>query len=100
MSYREFVLSSLRKEGDPDLLLHGILGLAGEAGEVADEYKKSRCYGRPLDRGRLLNEMGDVRWYLELLCSQLGVTLEELEALNRKKLEERRASEALHPRKD
>lgn len=67
----------------------GVLGLCGETGEVADLVKKSEFQGRELDRNKLLKELGDVRWYLEVLCYTLNTSLEEIEKMNMDKLKTR-----------
>jgi NTP pyrophosphatase (non-canonical NTP hydrolase) len=38
------------------------LGIAGEAGEVADLIKKEIGHGHPVDRQKILGELGDVLW--------------------------------------
>ena len=44
---------------------HMLLGVISEIGEIADAYKKSVAYGKPLDRVNLLEEAcGDVSWYI------------------------------------
>lgn len=44
------------------------LGLAGEAGEVADYLKKVVGHGHALDRETLRDELGDCLWYLDGLA--------------------------------
>lgn len=65
------------------------LGLAGEAGEVADEIKKQIFHNHPMNREKLIKEAGDVAWYLALLCEVLGTTLDEVFKTNISKLMER-----------
>lgn len=67
------------------------LGLTGEAGEVANKIKKLQRDDRTLDEMRplLLDELGDVLWYLSALCDEIGVTLEEVASNNLTKLESR-----------
>lgn len=65
------------------------LGLAGEAGEVADEIKKHVFHFHPMNREKLIKEAGDVAWYLALLCEVLGTTLDEVFEINISKLMER-----------
>lgn len=65
------------------------LGLAGEAGEVADEIKKHLFHKHPLNREKLIKEAGDVAWYLALLCEILNTTLDEVFKTNVDKLLER-----------
>lgn len=68
------------------------LGLTGEAGEVADIVKKVVHHRHPLDtatREKLVKELGDVLWYVAHAASVLGVTLDEVAAVNVKKLRAR-----------
>ena len=70
-------------------LLNGVLGLAGEAGECADLVKK-HCYqdARPI-RDALIDELGDVLWYVAETAAALDVSLEEVAARNVEKLKKR-----------
>jgi len=54
-------------------LMHMALGIAGEAGEVVDVIKKSVIYGKPLDQEKLIEELGDLEFYLQGLRSELGI---------------------------
>lgn len=86
--YRDAVMRNCPNFGTDSMetkLSLGGLGLAGEAGEVVDLIKKVLHHGKPIDREKLILEMGDVRWYLEYLDAALGVTREEVEAANMKK---------------
>ena len=65
------------------------LGLAGEAGEVADEIKKHLHHGHPLNKEKLVKELGDVCWYAALAATVLGVSLEDVMLMNIKKLKDR-----------
>lgn len=65
------------------------LGVAGEAGEVADLVKKYIGHGHPLDVEKLKLELGDVLWYVAGLASVIGVTLSEVANANIAKLEKR-----------
>lgn len=70
-------------------LFNGVLGLAGEAGECADLVKK-HCYqdARPIDDD-LIDELGDVLWYVAETAAALGVSLEEVAVRNVEKLKKR-----------
>jgi NTP pyrophosphatase (non-canonical NTP hydrolase) len=72
-----------------DDLLLGVVGLCGEAGEVANHVKKHLFHGEPLDRARVIEELGDVLWYLAHLADQVGSSLEEVASSNVQKLERR-----------
>jgi len=62
------------------------LGLAGEAGECADEIKKHLYHGHPLDREKLLKELGDLMWYIALGCTVLDAQLDDVMETNIRKL--------------
>ena len=70
-------------------LMNAILGVCGEAGELADLLKKHLHQGHPLHIGELAEEAGDVLWYVALLCRVLGFSLGEVMAGNIRKLERR-----------
>lgn len=90
MKYRDLVLNTVNKElSQEDKLINGVMGLAGEAGEVIDLVKKFKFHKKPMDKDKLLKELGDVRWYLELIAISIDSTVEEIEQLNIKKLTER-----------
>lgn len=85
-TYRRDVMRTVRPELDErERLLLGALGLAGEAGEVADSLKKMLFHGHPLDVPAVQDELGDVMWYVMFLCDTLGFTLEEVMAANVRK---------------
>lgn len=70
-------------------LLNGVLGLAGEAGECADLVKK-HCFqdARPI-HDALIDELGDVLWYVGETAAAMGVSLEEVGRHNVEKLRKR-----------
>jgi NTP pyrophosphatase (non-canonical NTP hydrolase) len=71
------------------LLLNAVMGLNGEAGEVIDHVKKVCFQGHELDQEHLVEELGDVAWYLAVCAEALGVTLEEVLQRNIDKLKAR-----------
>ncbi|MCP3857482.1 MAG: nucleoside triphosphate pyrophosphohydrolase family protein [Actinomycetia bacterium] len=74
-------------------IVYPTLGLTNEAGEVAGKVKKifrdREGQVTDADRAALTLELGDVLWYLAELCTQLGVSLEEVAAANLDKLRDR-----------
>lgn len=80
---------SLLGDVQPARLLIAALGLAGEAGEFADEVKKRAGHGHDLDRAKLIKELGDALWYVAECASALGLTLECVAQYNLAKLRER-----------
>lgn len=93
MTPKEYSELALRTANDLggrlDNIMHAAMGIAGEAGEVIDITKKVYAYGKPLLENNLIEEAGDLIWYLNLLFACLGVTWEEVFDLNIKKLEAR-----------
>jgi NTP pyrophosphatase (non-canonical NTP hydrolase) len=69
------------------------LGLAGEAGEVANIVKKiQRDHGGVITdevRAKLKDELGDVLWYISACADELGLTLTEIAEYNVNKLAKR-----------
>ncbi len=77
-----------------------VLGLNGEAGEVAEKIKKvirdkNSVIGDE-DRKEIQKELGDVLWYLAVLADTLGLDLEAVAALNLEKLRSRHQRGAIH----
>lgn len=74
---------------DPVRLPAYALGVAGEAGEVADLVKKHIGHGHDLDVDKLANELGDVLWYVAGLAHVLGLTMSDIAQRNIDKLQKR-----------
>lgn len=72
-----------------DILINGVMGLCGEAGEAIDVVKKHLAQGHELDREHLIKELGDVAWYLAETATALDITLEEVLERNLQKLRAR-----------
>ena len=80
-------------------LVYPVLGLNGEAGEVAEKLKKIvRDRGGEVgdERAALIKELGDVLWYVAACCHELGVSMEEVAQGNLEKLASRRERGVLH----
>jgi NTP pyrophosphatase (non-canonical NTP hydrolase) len=80
--------------GSPEAITYVILGLVGEAGEVANKYKKVlRDNNGITDLDSLTaiaSEIGDVLWYSARLASELGINLSTIAAENFRKLNARK----------
>lgn len=72
-----------------DVLLNGVMGLCGEAGECIDLVKKHLHQGHPLDSEKLAKELGDVAWYLAETAWALDIPLEDILRGNLEKLKKR-----------
>ena len=99
MPYSEFV-DLLSKPGSEILdqltadqaeLLHMGVGVAGEGGEVSDVIKAHTIYQKPLDRVQLVEELGDLKFFMTRIMTMTGITHEELDLSNKTKLAKRYA---------
>lgn len=70
-------------------VLNGCLGLAGETGETLDMIKKWIFHEKDLDIEHLKKEIGDVMWYVAMLCESFNFNLDEILEMNKAKLEAR-----------
>lgn len=70
-------------------IIHGLLGLSTEAGELQDAFKKTYYYGKPLDKENVAEEIGDVMWYIAILCNEMRFDLGEIMEANIAKLKKR-----------
>ena len=73
-------------------LLHMAVGVSGEAGELLDAVKKSVVYKKPLDRENVVEELGDLRFYMAGLMNALNISEVELVEATNKKLAKRYAA--------
>lgn len=90
--YQEFVLTVMNPEvlkKKEDMLLNAVLGLNGEAGEVADLVKKWLYHGHELDLHKLKKEICDCQFYVSLAASAVDERLEAIAQLNVDKLTHR-----------
>ena len=71
------------------LLLNGILGIGGEAGECVDYLKKHLFQGHELDPETMISELGDLSWYIAVTAYSLGYDLEQVFIKNKTKLRAR-----------
>lgn len=70
-------------------LLHAAIGLCTETGELQDALKKNLIYGKTLDLVNVLEEAGDLLWYLALALDASGFTPEQAMERNIEKLRKR-----------
>ena len=83
------VLIALEMSSDKADLMHMAMGIAGEAGELLDAIKKHVVYNKPLDLVHVVEEFGDIEFYLEGLRQRLSLEREDILTLNQEKLEKR-----------
>ena len=70
------------------------MGVAGEAGEVVEKWKKIVAYKHGVvgkeELADFKKELGDVVWYIAVLAHSLGLSFEEVMQLNVQKLADRK----------
>lgn len=73
-------------------VIYCVLGLGNEAGEMQGKMKKyfRGDYDLKACREMMIDELGDVQWYLSELARNLGITLEDLMIRNLDKLADRK----------
>ncbi len=103
--YQKIALTTL--EGNADPLMQKtiwMLGIAGEAGEVVEKWKKIVAYHNGVvteeDKEGLKGELGDVLWYIAVIAHELGLPLEDVVARNVKKLADRKKRDVIKGRGD
>ncbi len=69
--------------------MHMAIGVCGESGELMDAVKKHVIYAKTLDRENVIEELGDLEFYMEGLRQGLNITREETLEANIKKLRKR-----------
>ena len=89
-AYQKQAMATLNPAlGKKDILINGVMGLCGEAGEAIDLVKKHLHQGHELDRQALKKELGDIAWYLAETAYALDLTLEDVLTANLEKLKAR-----------
>jgi phosphoribosyl-ATP pyrophosphohydrolase len=70
-------------------LMHAAVGIAGEGGELIDAIKKHVVHNKPLNRENVVEELGDLRFYMQAMQNLLGITEQEVLQHNALKLAKR-----------
>jgi len=105
---------ALLRARDPRGLLPAVAGagaqvretarLTAEAGEFLDAIKKHAIYGKPLDGANVIEELGDIEFFMERIRQIVGTDRETVLAYNIEKLQVRYgakySNEAAQSRKD
>lgn len=89
MSYSDFISKLFKHDTDDIEFMHAALGITGEAGEIADAVKKAIIYGKDMDRNNIVEELGDLRFYMQALMNKLEITEAEVLQANADKLSKR-----------
>jgi NTP pyrophosphatase (non-canonical NTP hydrolase) len=103
MNFNEYQLEASKTAVYPNIgsnLWYPGLGIAEEAGEVSGKIKKiyrdqdGIVYRE--DKKAIVKELGDVLWYINAICGELGIELEEVAIANIEKLQKRRDTNTIH----
>ena len=94
MTFDEYQKKSRETAAYPEIggkgFVYPVMGLAGEAGEVAEKVKKIfRDDGGRITEERkemIKKELGDTLWYLAQICTEFGMSLDEVALNNLEKL--------------
>lgn len=70
-------------------MLHMAVGISGESGELLDAIKKAVIYNKVLDIDNVIEELGDLEFYMEGLRQRLGITRRQTIQANADKLGKR-----------
>lgn len=112
MNFIEYQAAALRtgtvhEEMLSSNLVHASLGIATESGEFTTEVKRIARYGRPLTpeaREHMIEELGDILWYIAIAAEALSTNMEHLAKENiaklRKRFPEKYSNEAAEARAD
>jgi NTP pyrophosphatase (non-canonical NTP hydrolase) len=82
-------ISGRLKDIDIIRLLHASMGMSTESSEFVDTVKKTIFYGKSLDKVNLIEEMGDILYYIAMACNVLGTDFETVMERNIAKLKAR-----------
>ena len=70
--YLPYALRTAKPLTDDMQIKHAVLGMIGETGEVADNIKRHVIYDGKFDPVNLMEECGDLFWYLALYIHTTG----------------------------
>ena len=90
MEYSYWVEGKIMTGGE-SRLFENVLGLLGEAGEIAEKAKKLIRDNSTLDRKDIIKEIGDVVFYATALANHFDSNLAEVLETNMDKLNDREA---------
>lgn len=90
--YKDFVSKLIKEFDDPRLeLCHAAMGVTGEAGELCDAIKRHAIYGKDADVGNIIEELGDLEFYMQDVRNKYNISREGILQANAEKLRKRYA---------
>ena len=92
ISYARMVGCLAKEMGHATLnMLHASVGVSGESGELLDAVKKVWVYNKDMDLDNIIEELGDLEFYMQYLRLELGLSRQQILRANAKKLGKRYA---------
>lgn len=70
-------------------VLNASLGLSGETGELNDMIKKAVFHGHAIEEEKVKKEIGDILWYVAMMCESFHFEMNEIMQMNIDKLKAR-----------
>ena len=90
ISYASFVGGLFKYDPNPkNMKMHAAIGVSGEAGELIDAIKKHWVYGKPIDEANVLEELGDLMFYIQAMANLFNFSLQQILQGNADKLAKR-----------
>ncbi len=86
---REISVGNIEREDLDQLerIMHAMIGVCTEAGELQDMVKKHLIYGKPFDTVNVVEECGDLLWYIAVGLDACGVKMGDAMQRNITKLQ-------------
>lgn len=90
-AYQEYAWGGFKENmtDSPMDLMHAIVGMSGELGEVLEVIKKHVFHGKELDKLDLTIELGDFKWYEAVFLKLMKITMSDTMKANKTKLDSR-----------
>ncbi len=88
--YQKLAMMTLNPKIEKDrIIINAVMGLSAESGEATDLVKKHLFQGHGLDKDEMIEELGDIAWYLAEAATALDIELDEVFKANIEKLKKR-----------
>ena len=88
-TYQHLAMRTAKPQEYRERLLHGALGACAEVGELATTVKAHVFYGKALDQRNVAEEVGDALWFLQLVATAAGLSMDDVATANVEKLRAR-----------
>ena len=93
MEFNEYQKAANRTlYGNEQVLTNCALGLAGESGQLIDLIQDYTFKGKDLDKEKMIDELGDVLWYLSQIAQWANVDFDDVAKANIETLNKRYAN--------